>query len=96
MGQSRRLAVEERENAGKSGTRDGGAGLDGFVDAVKVVPGQSLDSGTKNKVGVPFPAFQLMLLRGADRTAHDLEDVSGSASTAVVKAYGDTDNDFGA
>jgi len=96
IGQSRRLAFEERENSGKSGTRGGGAGFDGFVDAVKVAPGQSFDSGTKDKVGVPFPAFELMLLRGTDRAAHDLEGVCWRAATAVLQAHGNTDDDFGA
>jgi hypothetical protein len=90
------LAIEEREEARKGGAGGGGAGLNGFVDALEVVPRQGLDCGTKYKVRLALPTFELMLLRGADGAAHDLKNVRRSAATAIVQAYGDTDHDFGA
>jgi hypothetical protein len=88
--------IEQREEARKSGTSGGGAGLDGFVDALEVVPSQILHGGTKNKASVTLPAFELVFLCGAEGATYNLEDVRGSASTAVVQADGNTDHDFGA
>jgi hypothetical protein len=90
------LAIEEREDTGKGGTGGGGAGLDGFVDALEVVPRQGLDCRTKYKVRLALPTFELMLLRGADGATHDLKNVRRSAATTIVQTHRDTDHDFGA
>ena len=96
ISKSRRLTIEKREETGESGTSSGSTGRDGFVDALEVVPGQGLDGRAKHKAGMALPAFELVFLCGAESAAYNLEDVRGSASTAVVQADGNTDHDFGA
>ena len=95
ISKSRRPTIEKREETGESGTSSGSTGRDGFVDALEVVPGQGLDGRAKHKAGMALPAFELVLLGGADSAADDLEDVGRSASTAVVQAYRNTNDDFG-
>lgn len=90
------MTLQEFVKPGKSGTSGGSAGLNGFVDALEVVPGQALYGGPKDKIGMALPALQLVLLCSTDGAADDLEDVCRSASTAVVQAYRNADDKVGA
>ncbi len=82
-------------NARESAVRRGGARGDGFLGAMEVVPGQRLHIGTEDKVGVAFPDFQLVLLRGAYSAAYHLKNVGGGAAVAVLHADGDADDHCG-
>jgi hypothetical protein len=78
-------------NTRESAARGGGTGSDGLFGAVEVVPGQGLHVGPEDKVGVTFPNFKLVLLRGAHGAAYDLKNVCGGAAVAVLHADRDTD-----
>ena len=84
MGVLRR--VEQFLNAGDRAACRCGAGFDGLVGAIKVIPGERLDVGAENQVGVTFPYFELMLLGGADGAADDLKDVGWSAAVTILEA----------
>src|SRR5215472_1436094 len=62
----------------------GNARFDGLVGARKIVPGQELHVGAKNKVRMTFPHFELVLLSGADRAAHDLENIGWRSATSIL------------
>jgi len=79
-------------NSGKRATGRRGAGFDGFIGAVEIVPRERLDVGAKNQVRLALPYLQLMFLGGVDGAADDLKDVGGSAAAAVVGAYGNSDD----
>src|SRR5207302_506082 len=78
-------------NAREGTERGSGARSDGFIGAVKVVPGQGLNVWPEDEVGVAFPDFELVLLRRVHCPAHDLKNVRGGAAVAVLHADGDTD-----
>jgi len=78
--------VEELLNAGKRAAGRSGAGLDGLVGTVEIIPGERLDVGAENQVGVTLPCFELMLLCGADGAADDLKDVGWRAAVHVFEA----------
>jgi hypothetical protein len=77
------LLDARKRAAGRSG-----AGLNGLVGAVKIIPGEGLNVGAKNEVRVAFPDFMLMLLGGAYGAADYLEDVGRSAAAAIFNADG--------
>ena len=52
--------------------------------------------GTKNKVGVAFPNFELMFLCGTDGAADHLKYVSWRAAMTVLHADGNADDRGGA
>jgi len=62
------------------------SGFDGLVGAIKIIPGERLDVGAENQVGVTLPYFELMLLGGADGAADDLKDVGWSAALPIFNA----------
>src|SRR6266850_1191333 len=76
--------------------RSGSAGFDRLFGAVEIVPSQGLHIGAKNKVGVAFPNFELMFLRGTDGAADHLKYVSWRAAMAVLHADGNADDRSGA
>ena len=76
--------------------RSNSAGFDRFFGTVEIVPSQRLHIGAKNEVGVAFPNFELMLLRGADGAADHLEDVGRRAAMTVLHPDGDADDRSGA
>ena len=82
-------------NARESAARSSGACGDGFLGAMEIVPGQRLHVGPEDEVGVAFPDFQLVLLRGAHSAADHLKNVGGGAAVAVLHADGDADNHGG-
>jgi hypothetical protein len=84
MGVLRR--VEHFLDAGERAACRCGAGFDGLVGAIKIIPGERLDVGAENQVGVTLPYFELMLLGGADGAADDLKDVGWSAAVTVIEA----------
>ncbi len=69
--------------------------LDGFVCAVKVIPGERVHVRTEDEVGVPLPHFQLVFLGGADGTADDLEKIGGDAMMDILNSDGDGQNAAG-
>jgi len=85
------LLLQQFFNTRERAERGSGAGSDGFIGAVKVVPGQGLNVWPEDEVGVTFPDFELVLLRRVHRPAYDLKNVRGSAAVAVLHADGDTD-----
>jgi hypothetical protein len=88
--------VKELQDARESAAGGCGASLDGLVGAVEVVPGERLDVGAQNKVGVALPNFELMLLSGADSAADDLKDVRWSAALPILEANRNADDVGGA
>jgi hypothetical protein len=84
MGVLRR--VEQFLDAGERAACRRGAGFDGLVGAIKIIPGERLDVGAENQVGVTLPYFELMLLGGADGAADDLKDVGWSAAVNIIEA----------
>ena len=84
MGVLRR--VEQFLDAGERAACRCGAGFDGLVGAIKIIPGERPDVGAENQVGVTLPYFELMLLDGADGAADDLKDVGWSAAVTIVEA----------
>src|ERR1700722_16713849 len=50
----------------------------------------------KDEVGVALPAFELMLLGGADGARDDLKDVGGRAAVSVLNSYLNAKDEFGA
>ncbi len=84
--------MEQLLNTRESTASRGGAGFDGFIGPVEIVPGQGGHVGAKNQIGVALPNFQLMFLRGVDGAAHDLKDVGGSAAAAIVGADGNSED----
>lgn len=89
-------AFQEFFNARDGTLRDGGAGLDGLIGAIEVVPGDGVDVGPEHEVGVALPTFELMLLGGADRARNDLKDVGWCAAMAILNADRDAEDEFGA
>ena len=83
-------------DAGNSAAGGHGAGLDGLVCAVEIVPRERLHVGAEDEIGVALPDFKLMLLGGAYGTADDLEDVRRSAANAILDTNGNTDDVHGA
>jgi len=84
MGVLRR--VEQFLDAGERAACRCGAGFDGLVGAIKIIPGERPDVGAENQVGVTLPYFELMLLDGADGAADDLKDVGWSATVTILEA----------
>jgi len=78
--------VEKFLDAGECAACRCGAGFDGLVGAIKIIPGERPDVGAENQVGVTLPYFELMLLDGADGAADDLKDVGWSAAVTIVEA----------
>ena len=93
---SRRLGpFQEFFNAGKSAISDRGAGFDGFVGAIEIVPGERLHVGADDQIGVALPGFELMLLCGAHGAGDHLKNIGGRASVAVLNADRNAENKFG-
>ena len=90
------LSVEKFADLRKSRTSAGGAGSNGFVNAVEIVPSQGLNSRAQDKVSVALPVFLLMLLRGAESPTDHLEDVRGCSAVSIVQADRNSDDDLGA
>jgi hypothetical protein len=84
MGVLRR--VEQFLDAGERAACRCGAGFDGLVGAIKIIPGERPNVGAENQVGVTLPYFELMLLDGADGATDDLKDVGWSAAVTIVEA----------
>jgi hypothetical protein len=84
MGVLRR--VEQFLDAGERAAGRCGAGFDGLVGPIKIIPGERLDVGAENQVGVTLPYFELMLLGGADGAADDLKDIGRSAAVTIIEA----------
>ena len=82
-------------DAGESATGGCGAGLDGLVGAVEVIPRERLDVGAQDQVGVALPYFELMFLGGAYGTADYLENVGWSAAVHIVEAHRNADHPRG-
>jgi hypothetical protein len=78
--------VEQFLDARKRAAGRCGAGFDGLVGTIKIIPGERLDVGAENQVGVTLPYLELMLLGGADGAADDLKDVGWSAAVTVIEA----------
>ena len=89
-------AFQEFFNARDGALRDGDAGLDGFIGSIEIVPRDRMNVRAKNEIGVALPAFELMLLGGADRARDDLEDVGGRAAVAVLNSDRNAEDKFGA
>jgi len=85
------LLPQQFFNTRERAQRGSGAGSDRLVGAVEFVPGQRLDVGPEDEVGMAFPDFELVLLRRVHRPADDLKNVRGGAAVAVLHADGDTD-----
>jgi len=85
------LLAEQFLNPWESAARRGGARSDGFVGTLEVVPRERLHVGPENQVSVALPNFELVFLRRAYRAAHDLKNVCGGATVAVLHADGDAD-----
>ena len=79
-------SVDQFLDAGKREACRCGAGFDGLVGAIKIIPGERPDVGAENQVGVTLPNFELMLLGGADGAADDLKDVGRSAAVTIIEA----------
>jgi len=78
--------VEELVNAGERAAGRCGAGFDGLVGAIEIIPGERLDVGAENQVGMTLPNFELMFLGGANGAADDLKNVGWSAAVPVFEA----------
>ena len=79
---------QEFFNARDRASRDGDAGVDGFIGAIEVVPSNGVNIGPDDEVGVTFPGLDLVLLGGAYRARDDLKNVGGRAMVAVLNADG--------
>ena len=86
---------EQLPDAREREAGDGGPGFDGFLGTVKIVPGEGLDVGAENKIGVALPNLELVLLCGADGAAYDLENVGRGAAVSIVDTDGDGKNAAG-
>ena len=86
------LLSEELFDARERATSGDSSRFDGFVRAVKIIPGQMLHVGTKDEVGVALPDFELMLLCGAHGAADDLKNVRGGSTVAVLHADGNSND----
>src|SRR5262245_26372233 len=53
-----------------------------------------LHVGPKNEIGVTFPGFELVLLRGGYGAGDHLEHILWRAATAVLNANADSKNTF--
>jgi hypothetical protein len=74
----------------------GGTGFDGFIGSFEIVPGQRIDVGANDQVGVTLPGIELMFLCGADGASNDLEHIPGRLAMTVVDADGNSDDDSAA
>src|SRR6266850_1978707 len=90
------LLFQKLLNARERPARSGSAGFDRLFGAIEIVPSQGLHIGAKNKVGVAFPNFELMFLRGTDGAADHLKYVGWRAAMAVLHSDGNTDHRSGA
>ena len=86
------LLPEKLLDARKCATSRRGACCNGFLGAVEIIPGEGLHVRTKDEVSVAFPNLELMLLRGTNGSADDLEDVRRGATVAVLHSNGDADH----
>lgn len=69
------------------------AGFDGLVGFREIVPGQRIDVGANDQVGVTLPGIELMFLCGADGARNHLEHILGRVALAVMYANGNSDHD---
>ena len=76
--------------------RGGGAGFDGFVGAMEIVPGEGTDIGPNDEIGVALPSIELVFLRGVYRSSDDLEHVLWSFAVRIVDADRHSDYQTGA
>src|SRR5260370_7590479 len=67
--------------------------FNGFVGLCEIVPGEGIDVGANDQVGVALPGVELMLLRGADCARNHLEHILGCVAATVVHADRDTYDD---
>ena len=82
------LLPQELLDSRKGAARGGGPGFNGFVGAIKIVPGDRFHFGAKNEIGVPLPNLELVFLRSAHGAAYDLKNVCRSAQVAILHAHG--------
>jgi hypothetical protein len=84
MGVLRR--IEQLLDSGERAASRCGAGLNGFVGAVEIIPCEKLDVGAQNQVGVALPYFQRVLQSGADGATDHMKYVRWSATLSSFAA----------
>src|SRR5208282_1217223 len=87
--------VEQLLDARQRTTGCFGAGLNGLVGAVEIVPCEKLDVGAENQVRMALPNFELMLLSGTDGAADHLKDVGWSPAMPIFDTNGNGDDMLG-
>jgi hypothetical protein len=72
--------------AGQSAKSRGGAGFNGFVSTVEVIPGERVHSRPEDDIRTALPGFRWTFLRGCHGAAHDLKYVGGRSRVPIVNA----------